>query len=265
MENLLNLVPAWVLAILCACISALFFSMALWLIRKRTSPEVLKKNHEVAGFLIGIIGALYGVLLGFIVVAVWEDYKDVEDITSKEVNILSDLYRDCSAISHAEAKEAQNAIKAYTQSVIADEWPHLKWGGGSEKTISIYDQLPRTIYKINPDSAREEIIYASIINHLRQLSDNRRLRLAAASYHIPTLIWFVLILGGIITIGFTFFFSLDNFKMQQLMTVIMAVLLALIMFLGVALENPFKGSLAITPDGFERLLKVNFPDADKTR
>src|SRR5215471_227177 len=52
----------------------------LYLVRILVPLERLKQNHEVAGFTFGVIGAFYGLLLAFVIVAVWErfDRADAE-------------------------------------------------------------------------------------------------------------------------------------------------------------------------------------------
>lgn len=59
----------WALSslIIVAC-SAIFYSTLLLFVRKKVAPEVLKKHHDVAGFAFSVIGILYSVLLGFVVV-----------------------------------------------------------------------------------------------------------------------------------------------------------------------------------------------------
>ena len=43
--------------------------LGLYLVRILVPLERLKRNHEVAGFTFGVIGAFYGLLLAFVIVA----------------------------------------------------------------------------------------------------------------------------------------------------------------------------------------------------
>src|SRR5215470_588515 len=46
--------------------------LGLYLVRVLVPLERLKRNHEVAGFAFGVIGAFYGLLLAFVIVAAWD-------------------------------------------------------------------------------------------------------------------------------------------------------------------------------------------------
>ena len=45
---------------------------AIW--QRRSKSELLRKNNDVAGFLFSAVGVIYAVVLGFVVVVVWEKY-----------------------------------------------------------------------------------------------------------------------------------------------------------------------------------------------
>src|SRR5262245_60240423 len=64
------------------------------LARRWVGVEVLKLNNEVAGFIYGVIGVLYAVLLGFTAIIVWEQFEKAETGVDQEANELADLYRD---------------------------------------------------------------------------------------------------------------------------------------------------------------------------
>jgi hypothetical protein len=49
-------------------------------------------NNEVAGFKFAVVGVFYAVLLAFVVVAVWEDYRDTETAVRNEAKALADLH-----------------------------------------------------------------------------------------------------------------------------------------------------------------------------
>ena len=45
--------------------------LGLYIVRILVPLATLKKNHEVAGFTFGVLGAFYGLLLAFVIVAAW--------------------------------------------------------------------------------------------------------------------------------------------------------------------------------------------------
>ncbi len=62
--------------------------------------------------------------------------------------------------------------------------------------------------------------------------------------------WIVLIVGAYVTVGFTYLFGFDQTSMQQLMIGGLSFLIGLVLFLIVALDYPFRGSIAVQPEAF---------------
>jgi hypothetical protein len=67
--------------------------------------------------------------------------------------------------------------------------------------------------------------------------------------------WVVLFAGAYITVGFTYFFGFDRTSMQQLMIGALSLLIGLVLFLVMALDFPYRGSIAVSPDAFRALLE----------
>src|SRR5271154_1716845 len=65
----------------------------LYLVRVTVPLERLKQNHEVAGFTFGVIGAFYGLLLAFVIVAAWERFDRADEMVQGESIGLTSLYR----------------------------------------------------------------------------------------------------------------------------------------------------------------------------
>src|SRR4051812_8985175 len=67
--------------------------------RGRLPQEELEQHHDVAGFVYGVIGVLYGVVLAFVVVIVWEQHTTVRPNSAFETNWHAELVRQMSVAS----------------------------------------------------------------------------------------------------------------------------------------------------------------------
>jgi hypothetical protein len=72
---------------------------------------------------------------------------------------------------------------------------------------------------------------------------------------MPHLMWVLLWTGGLITILFTYFFGVQSIRSQVLMTTALTALIAFVLLLIVALEQPFAGLVRITPEPFVEALE----------
>ena len=65
----------------------------------------------------------------------------------------------------------------------------------------------------------------------------------------------VLILGGVVTVGFTYLFGLENTLVHLLMVAALALIISMSLFTVAALDYPFKGDIRIHPSAYEHDLE----------
>jgi hypothetical protein len=87
------------------------------------------------------------------------------------------------------------------------------------------------------------------------VSDARRLRLLEVTQGLPTVLWVVLLGGGVVTVSFTYLFGLKNNWAHALMVAALTLLITGILFTIGSLEYPFAGQAQIRPYAFEEVLR----------
>ena len=234
--------------------SVLLAHLGLRLVRRRVPLPVLETHHEVAGFIIGVLGAIYAVLLAFVVVAVWGQFGDAKAVVEREANQLGDLSRMAEGFPAPVQQRLLEGLSGYAKSVIDDEWDAMSRGLASEKTQAAMDNLWQLYREVDPQTNRESALYAGSIDLLNELSDSRRLRVHASGDDIPEVIQILLWGGGLIMVAFTYFFGVKSIRSQALMTAALAGEIAFILFLVVALDNPFHGHVRLPPEQMRQAL-----------
>ena len=248
---------AWLGGILLVGILVVFAVAGILLARRRFGVEVLKLNNEVAGFIYGVIGVLYAVLLGFTAIIVWERFDGAQEGVDREANALADLYRNSQVFPDDVRRELETHLRAYAMVVAEKEWAAMAEKSPSPEAWEAYNRLWRTYYLFEPQTDHEKIWYAQSLTMLNQLGDQRRLRLLCSrSDGVPDVIWVVLLGAGVITIGFSFLFGTRSARAQVLMTSGLAMTIALVLFSIMALEQPFAGITRVEPDSFYQAAKI---------
>ncbi|MDT4897286.1 MAG: hypothetical protein QOH25_2363 [Acidobacteriota bacterium] len=244
----------WLLGVAIVGLSVLVAHLGLRLVRGRVPLPVLETQHEVAGFIIGVLGAIYAVLLAFVVVVVWNQFGDAKVTAAAEANQLNDLSKMALGFPAPVQQSVLEGLRAYGQSVINDEWKTMKSGEASPKTQAAMDNLWQIYREIDPQTNRESALHAESLDSLKQMSDSRRLRIYASADDIPAIIRILLWGGGLIMIAFTYFFGVKSIRSQALMTAALAGEIAFILFLIVALDNPFHGYVRVPPEPMQQAL-----------
>lgn len=248
-------VPLWITGLFLT-IGAAVYSIGLMLLaRAFYGVDRLSLNNEVAGFKFAVVGVFYAVMLAFVVIAVWEDFRKTEAAVRDEAKAVVDLHRLTFALPVEGGAEIRDHLVAYTNDVREHEWQTMAVGEPSEAVIKDLDQLSRAIFDVDPQNRQEVALYQDALRLLAVMTDNRNERLDSSAGSMPGILWFVLIVGGLITLGYPAFFGSTNVVAQVLMTAALAELVALAMLLGLAFDYPFTGEVHISAFPFDQALR----------
>jgi hypothetical protein len=225
----------------------------LWLTRKLVSPSMLQRHHDVAGFLIAIVGLIYGVLQAFVVFVVWTHFENAKAAVETEANCAADIYHISYGLSPALQTDIRAELRAYVSDVVTYEWPAMSMGESSPEADRSTDRLWYTFSTMNPKTTRDTALYQEAISRINEMGNSRRQRLLASRDGVPPVMWVILIFGGVATVAFTYFFGAENQKAQALMTALLTALIAMVLFLIAALDYPFTGDVRVTPIAFQHV------------
>lgn len=244
--------PTPLLATLLLALSVAYALAAVLFVRKmkwRLSPE----DNGTAAALHAFIGVMYAVALGLLVVNAQSDYGDVEQAVVNEANATGDLYRAMLGLEPVNRNRLQRDLGAYVMLVINDEWPKARHGERSMRTFYAVDHLADEIYTYRPTSPQEERVYPQLVSEIDEMLDARRQRVFMGSQGVGDVTWTIVILGGLITVGFAAFFWMENGRAQLILTSMMAAVFGLMLTLLVAMDHPLWGNVAVGPDPFLEL------------
>jgi uncharacterized membrane protein len=225
------------------------------LVQRLVSTERRRQHNDVAGFIYAVLGVAYAVLLGLMLIAVWEQWNAADATVTEEANELAGIFWFAHALPQPEGRHIQELARTYAQVVVEEEWPLMAQGRSSPKAWATLDELRATILGLNPTTGAQQVRYTQLLEQLHGLGDARRARLLVAEEGLPNILWVVLILGGVITVGFTYLFGLDSTLVHLLMVGALALIISLSLFTVAALDQPFKGDVHIHPAAFEQVLE----------
>jgi hypothetical protein len=222
-------------------------------VQRRLRSDVLRAHNDVAGFLFSAVGVIYAVVLGFIVVVVWEKYDATVANVENEVASVSDLYRTSSGLGEPVRTQVRNELKTYTEDIIHVEWPLM-----SSRVIVPKDQatLETMAHQINayaPSTTGQSNAQQMSMTQLERLFDARRNRLVESAPSVPLVLWFALVSGALAMLAFAFLFGVENRPAQLVMTAILAGLIAILFIVISEFDEPFNGSVSISAEGWQVL------------
>jgi hypothetical protein len=243
--------PTWEVGTVIIALSVLASWVGLFVFNRFVHVSIRSRHNDVAGFIIAIIGVVYAVLLAFIAVAAWASFDEADHVVQQEANLVGNLYRDSVAIPEPMRSAMRADLKQYLQTVIDVEWPAQRDHKVDTRGWVAVEKLHAAITGIDAKTLGQSVVEAEMLKTLNDLYNARRSRILAAADGIPDTIWWILVMGGVITVAFTFFFGMPSMMMHYAMTGILAASMALVMVLIVALDWPFRGEVSISPAAFQ--------------
>jgi hypothetical protein len=234
---------------------AMVVSVGGLILVQRLVPTAVRRQHnDVAGFIYAVLGVTYAVLLGLMVVAVWEEWNRAAVTADNEANALAEVFWIAARMPEPEGTKVQELARAYARIVVDEEWALMQQQKSSPKAWDRLDEIRASLQDFDPSNQQEQIIYEQSLESMRTLADARGDRLLEAEQGLPIILWVVLVLGGVIVVGFTYLFGLESTVIHLLMVASLALVISLVLFTVAALNYPFEGDITIHPDAMEHVL-----------
>jgi hypothetical protein len=253
----LNGLPPWALALV-LCAFFLFITLTgIVLIHPlmRRMIHSARQANDVVIFAAANYGLIYAVLLGLLTVATFQTTKDLEDHIGLEASSLSTMYHSAEDYPEPLRSQLRADLRDYTHYVIEKDWPAHRRGetpkGGEHRLEAIRDAL----YAFEPESKTQEVLHDEIIRQFNTLNVAREQRLGAVSSSMPSVLWYVVILGGVLTIMFLWMIHMDLVP-QIFLGGITAIFLGVMTFLIYAMDHPLQGAVSVGPEPFQSVFDL---------
>jgi hypothetical protein len=213
------------------------------------------EHNDVVSYVFAGVGVFYGLALGLIAVATWQDFTDVDSLVGKEAALLAELYRDLDGYPEPMRGQLEEKLRVYTRLVIGEEWPAHRVGKAPETGTELLDEIEDQMMDYEPKREGEKIFHAGALQVLNQMVETRRLRLLAVGTGLPASLWVVVVIGAWLNIALMYLFWVENLTLHAILVTLLATFIALLIFLTAAMDNPFRGEFSVSPDAFQTVLE----------
>ena len=226
--------------------------LGLLAVRRMAPSRRLAQHVDVAGYIYAVIGVLYAVILAFVVIAAWEEYRDAQAAVAAEASAVLNLARMANGWPAGDQAPVAAALVAYARQVVEVEWPAMARGdfAPAAETVAV-NRLWNVLNNADEAAATKSASYEAAIEQLDVLGAARRDRLLLGQEGLPASMLVILIIGAVVTVAFSYLFVVDDGRLQALMTASLVVLIALLLLLQYQLGKPFQGAVAIAPTAME--------------
>jgi len=195
--------------------------------------------------------AIFGLILAFLVVSMYDTNRRVEESVSNEANALVSILQTSRCLDNA--AEIKAAVKNYAQSVIEKEWPLMQAGKLDEVwalSPSLMTPVVEAVLHANPTGTVQESFYYDLPDMLRDLENAHRSRLTQADVHLPVQFWRIILLMTILALWFLAYMNPWTGMGSLIPIIIPGIVIALSFSLLVSLHYPFLGPFSVSNRSF---------------
>lgn len=204
------------------------------------------ESNDVAGVILGVLAAIYGIVLAFVIVSLYDDFGKTNSDIRGEASALSTVYRDTRGLDPRVAAAVKTEIGGYIHTVQNDEWKELRDGKESDKAWRELADVFQTLQGYQPKTTSQQVFYTEAVSRLNDLVQARRERLNDAEGGIPTTFEILLVGGAVLVLAFTFLFGVRSRRLHAAMAVAVAVLLGFNLLVALVLDFPFSGQVSVS-------------------
>jgi hypothetical protein len=243
-----------ILVVFVETVSMIGLSLIRWFVipRLRYRDSV---NDAVSGT-VQAIGVFYGITVGLIAVGVWSTNSNASDLVSQEATSIGALYRDVSGYPQPLRSELQSKLREYAVFIIDQAWPAQQEGRGQNvyAGTAIMDQFQTRLYTFEPATPGQVALHNETLSAYNQLIQYRQLRIDAVNSRLSGVMWAVIWVGAVLSIGIAYFYKIDDWRIHWILVSMMAGFLAMLLFMIVINDRPFYGYVRVSSDPYKLIL-----------
>jgi len=204
------LVTTILYSILIVVVAVVAAVAGLMLAQRLISLSIREQSNAATGTIYAALYAVFGVSLGFSLFLVWQQFNAARQTVENEATSLQQIYNLAARFPESEQDGIKELAASYARVVVEEEWASLQQGRPTERAQTLLGELRRSVVDLEPHSNAQDALYAASLQELDELEENRALRLLAAREGMPSILWVVLVVGGTLTIAFTYLFGMER-------------------------------------------------------
>jgi len=241
------------IVIIVSCIAVAL--VMLGVLYRAWPPASRMAHNDVVGPSVGVIGTTYAVIIAFMLSGVWTDFQAAQINAEQEANCLVNIFRFAERLPKEPGMRIQKLARDYANVMINEEWPAMASDIFAEPGHTVIQDLWRTMIGIQNQDVAQQMILDHTLTQLTALTEHRRIRLLQSRKRLPSILWAVLLVGGIVTVGAACLFGVVNFRLHMMQVFVITFVVSLMLVAVADIDRPFQGDVRVPPDGFRYALR----------
>ena len=249
--------PNWIMGLLFVAAFVVVTWIGIFLTRATVHSWFHRESraNEMVGLALSSYFVLFGLLLGLLAVATYQNYSNVGDIVDKEASSMSALYRDFGAYPQPIRRQLQAALREYARYTIEEGWEQQRKGilpkGEPERSGAI----AKTLLTFEPSTEAEKIVHAEALRQSTRRIELSRARMSNVTLGLPAVLWWVVAFCALMNVVLIWIQDME-IHVHLILGAVLASMLGAVIFLIAELDNPFRGEVSIGPESIAHVYET---------
>lgn len=237
--------------ILVTVAGVLLSALGLGLVRRVSPYDPMQTHNHPLGYAHGVVGVLYAVLVAFVIVATWEQHEQATDAVDEEMRALSDVVGYARLIRdelHPDPKSPDGQaidtlasdLRKYANDMYWEGIPNLQSCGASPYVEEDGFAVLKQLEMIAPLVKTRAMLYLAFSKG-DEANVRRERSGILCGKTIPPPLWAVLVIGGITTVGMTWFYDVKSGHIHYLITAATSLIIMCSILLAAHFAHPYSG------------------------
>jgi hypothetical protein len=221
-------------------------------VRRLRKTDELFHDSERGSDVFGFVGSGFALLLAFVIVQAYDYFNDARAGVEQEALAVVEIDRTADFFEPADQQRLTAATICYARAVVNRGWPAMSAGqeGSPVTDVWVHELVAAERAAVIGDNKVTNVAFYQLLEEQDQLTEGRRERIHAATLDLPAPVWMILILGTLLTAGWTVFFLADRREKFWVQACIPAAVFSFIsagLLLIWVLDNPYHREAGILP------------------
>jgi hypothetical protein len=216
-------------------------------------------TNDVVGYVLSCFCVFYGLLLGLIAVASYQNLSAVEHNVAREVAALDALNQDVGTYPAPYGQNLKWLLRDYCRYVFKYAWDEYADGeipSGEHTRISAFHER---LLAFEPKTDTQKIVHAETIRQFNVFLEHHRVRENSVTTGIPMVMWYVVFMGAVLNITLVWMFDMKLVAHLFLGGILSFFMGMMILMIGV-MDRPFQGDVSVSSAPFETLYWAKMRD-----
>ncbi len=228
-------------------VSVVFSVLLTWLLMLLVHTLVpfslRESNNDLTAFVFSSLGIFSALIISTVLVMAIAHFDAANEAVGLEANMVGDLNRAGRGVSPEFSKKLSEKVRNYMQVVSVLEWDLEHHDQNALREREAINDLSRYVASFQPKTLREASYQREMIKRLGNLYDARRNRAAQPAPAIPSQLFMVSVVIGVLTLVFALLYGASNRIMHLALVSLLAVAMGATYSLILVFDAPFNGDL----------------------